>query len=466
MSRFAQVIFIFSIFCINLPSVLAASVAEEKERLAVLQQSINKEQTTLAELEAELESYPPKLSEATVELEAAQEELDTGEQELAKLRSEAKLDSSSELERQIVLQEHAVKMSERRLNRENRTVERLTRYRDGLQADIADAKANIAQLQQRVAQQTRRIADTTEAQPQVQKVGSPPPAVTPPPKIAAPAPLPPPIPTPEIIKADPEPPALSDQDYDAFEMARATMERVEQIAAGSQASPYYSNLELTGSDIESTLFTHLGANQYRADVVLPSGFQRFRIDNLRFRANISAENAGEVYVFIVDASDRTKLKANYFKQSLLSYVGHNPVRASTIIDEAEEEEPVKLVTLPSGESVAMSEEDAYALEIAREHTALLEDLAQEEETIGARFSELTISGSSLNTTPFEYVGHNQYRAEVTVQAGRQLVEINRGSFRIEIPDVDDGETYLFYVDASRRNRLQLTYYKKAILNYL
>jgi len=260
---------------------------------------------------------------------------------------------------------------------------------------------------------------------------------------------------------------LSVADYEAFQTAKAAMERAEsKIAREPNANARFNNSQLTGSDIPDTAFTHLGANQYRADVVLPSGRQSFRIDSLRFRVTISPDNAGETYVFLVDASDRVQLKASYFKEYLLNYLDSEPKVAVEAASAAKaEEEALETITLASGKTVSLSEDDAYALEIAREHSQLLQDIVREGKGTPS-FSNLSISGDQIENTAFEHLGQDQYRVEVTVRAGRQNIKVNRSSFRIDIPDADEGERYLFFVDASRPSRLQLTYYKKSILDYL
>lgn len=451
---------------------LGASVAEEKERLAALQQGLKEQQASLEEMQAELETYPAKVSTAQSQLAKAEQELAAGEQEVAELESKA--DSSLEVKRELTLKEHAVRMSERRVRSENRMLERYERYRDNLQADIDEANTDITQLQQQIAQQRQRIASAESA---AQKPANPAPTASqpspelpgPPPTAAADIAQDTEAEAPEEAAKPAEPPALSKQDYEAVQTATQAMDRAEKLIAGKpNGAPRYSELQLTGSAIKPVAFTHLGADQYRTELVLPSGRQRFRIDSLRFRTTIAPDNGGETYVFMVDASDRDRLKASYFKKSLLAYVGEDAVlaSASSEMPEADQHEELQLVTLASGESVELSEDEVYALEIASEHAALLDELQLEEDPGTPFFSRLSLSGNMVVTKDFEYLGQGQYRAEATVQGGRQSVKIHRSSFRIDIPSADDGESYLFFIDASHSNRLLLTYYKKSIQDYL
>lgn len=142
-----------------------------------------------------------------------------------------------------------------------------------------------------------------------------------------------------------------------------------------------------------------------------------------------------------------------------------PASEAEVASETETSDATKTETA-TAETVGLSEHDAYALEIAREHKALLDELALEEDPASPQFFALSISGKEVETAPFEYISHNLYRAESKVQSGRSWVKINRAIFRLDIPEADDGEVYLFFVDATRPSRLHLTYYRKSLLNLL
>lgn len=479
MFRFTRSFIAGFTLCLFAQLAFGASVAEEEQKLTVLQQSLAAERAELSEMQTELETYPTKLTTTENDLASAEQELKTVNAEVAELQSKVKEEPTQQAERELTLKQHAARMSERRVRSETRMLERYSRYVDDLREDAGKAEQNIAQLQERIASQRQRVAEArSEASKPAAKVSQAPPRPAktvdqpaPAPEAPQPAPAPQAEPVAANTEQENELPALSKEDFEALQLAKSTMARVEEVtAAGSNSRPRHSNLRLTGSSIADVAFTHLGANQYRAEVILPSGRQRFRIDSLNFRTDISPENAGETYVFIADASNGARLSASYFKKSLLDYLGTEPALASeeAFAEEAsaEKEMDMQTVELPSGDRVELSEEDAYAVEIAREHSTVLEELAREEDAGSPPFSSLSLTGSNLTAVDFEYLGHSQYRAEVAVQSGRQSVSINRGSYRIDIPDADDGEVYLFFVDATRRNRLLLTYYKKSILDYL
>lgn len=443
----------------------ASTVEQERSRLAALEQSLSRQQAEVGELRNELESYPARLSEAEDALLRAEQELANHQRDLAEMQRRAQQEDSLQLNRDINLKEHAISMAERRVRSETRMLERYRRYYNNLRDDIANGERDIAQLTRRLADQQQRL-DFAQAAPSESR----PPAVAAPSVIKAPASAPSVAPASSAnlestADAAVAPPVLSAADMAGFKLADSTMSRVEElVAANPNSSPRFTNLQLVGADLEPVAFSHLGANQYQAEVVLPSGSHRFRIDSLRFRVQIPAEDAGELFVFVVDASDRQRTKAFYFKKALLAYRNQAPVLAQQS-SKPKPEPAVEQVQLASGKTVALSEDDAFALEIARDQMNLLADLELDlnKRDHNSRYS---ISGNLMDNASMAHLGGDQYLAEVTVQSGRQTVRINRSTFRIEIPDADEGEVYLFFVDASQPNRLQMTYYKKALLQYL
>lgn len=451
------------------------SVEQERARLASLQQSLSRQQNELRELLSELNAYPPRLSEAEEAVLRAEQEVANLKRDLAEMQRQAAIEETLQLSREIPLKEHAISMAERRVRSENRMLERYRRYYDNLREDVAKNERDIAQLNRRIADQQQRLA-AAEAQGagnQESLAHSAPPASTqtPPPaaRISAPAAAPRTVSqaaTPAVdAPSQQDLPPLSAADREALALADATMSRVEElIALNPNSSPRFSNLQLTSSDMPAVPFEHLGADQYRAEVVLPSGLHRFRIDNLRFRVQISAADAGETFVFIVDASERQRPKAFYFKKAVLAYRGQNTAVAQRV--EAPQAAPaLEQVKLASGQTVELNEDDAFALEIARDHLSLLTDLnlSLDQRQSSNRYS---LSGNLVENTSMQHLGQDHYLAEVTVQSGRQSIRINRSSFRIEVPSADEGEVYLFFIDAGRPSRLQMTYFKKSLLQYL
>lgn len=445
------------------------TVEEERNRLVALEQSLARQQAELRELRAELDAYPARLSEAEEALLRAEQELANHKRDLADMQRRAEREDSLQLNRDINLKEHAISMAERRVRSETRMLERYRRYYNNLRDDVARGERDIAQLNRRIADQQQRVS-FAEAAPsasaRIPAVAEAPkaPAATSRAEVKAPAAAP----VSTDSKADPLP-ALNPSDLEALKLADSVMSQVEELVAKApNTSPRFSNLQLSGSDLQPVSFSHLGADQYQAEVVLPSGTHRFRIDNLRFRVQIPAADAGESFVFIVDGRDRQRLKAFYFKKALLAYRNQEaPVLAqqSSPQPEPKPEPVVEQVTLASGKTVALSEDDAFALEIARDQMNLLADLELDlnKRENNSRYS---LSGNLIDSTSMGHLGKDQYVAEVAVQSGRQTIRINRSTFRIEVPDADEGEVYLFFVDASQPNRLQMTYYKKALLQYL
>lgn len=467
MYRYA-LLFVLCTFAAVSHTQAQTTVEEERNRLVALEQSLSRQQAELRELRAELDAYPARLSEAEEALLRAEQELANHQRDLAAMQRRAEREDSLQLNRDINLKEHAISMAERRVRSENRMLERYRRYSNSLRDDVAQAERDIAQLHRRIADQQQHLSFAETALSTAARVSAAPAAIGAPAAAPAPAERVAPAPAPANTSTAGSPaslPALPPQDVEALKLADSVMSEVEELLAKNpNTSPRFSNLQLSGSDLEPVTFAHLGADQYQAEVLLSSGTHRFRIDNLRFRVQIPAADAGESFVFIVDARDRQRMKAFYFKKALLAYRHQDsPVLAQQSESKPEAESALEQVRLSSERT--LSEEDAFALEVARDQMNLLADLELDlnKRENNARYS---ISGNLIDNTGMGHLGRDQYVAEVAVQSGRQTIRINRSTFRVEIPDADEGEVYLFFIDASQPNRLQMTYYKKALLQYL
>jgi len=218
--------------------------------------------------------------------------------------------------------------------------------------------------------------------------------------------------------------------------------------------------------VEDASFEYLGNDQYRVDVALPSGRQIFRIEDLRFRAEIPDANEDQTYVFLLDARDPNQLRASYFKQSLLDYIGKNPVVKDDGSGSARSGARTA-VAQQRANDLGLSEADAFALEVAREEMARIEKrLAEAPAQDEPFFSRLTLNSRATSVVEFEYIGNDQYRLETKVPAGNHRLRVNRQRFRLEVPEADDGETYVFLVDATRPSRLQMMAFKKSLLAHL
>lgn len=112
-----------------------------------------------------------------------------------------------------------------------------------------------------------------------------------------------------------------EEEYNASKVAKQRLAAAEAIAAEAEGKdqPNHDDMQLSGSDIKTADFSYMGNQQYRVDVVLPSGRQDFRVKGLRFQLDIPKSAKAEEYVFIVDARDKNDLEASYFKKDLLSY---------------------------------------------------------------------------------------------------------------------------------------------------
>jgi DNA repair exonuclease SbcCD ATPase subunit len=137
-----------------------------------------------------------------------------------------------------------------------------------------------------------------------------------------------------------------------------------------------------------------------------------------------------------------------------------------------EPEPVpqpepKVVVAPKPEpapKVELSELDKEALEFAQKEVDRLEKLLADGSTGRPIFKRLVLKGNRTEPVNFEFLGQNQYRAEVVVSQGKQIFEIGKHKYRRTIPASDNGETYVFIFDAKRPSRPRMVMFKKSLLD--
>ncbi|NIB43851.1 hypothetical protein HBA55_29885 [Pseudomaricurvus alkylphenolicus] len=117
-------------------------------------------------------------------------------------------------------------------------------------------------------------------------------------------------------------------------------------------------------------------------------------------------------------------------------------------------------------SPEMTELDREALAYAQKEIERLEKLVAEGGNSRATFKRLTLKGSKLGTSEFEFLGQNQYRVDTQVTKGRQIIQIGKHKFRRTIPASDDGSEYVFIFDAKRPSRPRLVMFRKSLLQHL
>ncbi|BFM16415.1 hypothetical protein R50073_25980 [Maricurvus nonylphenolicus] len=135
-----------------------------------------------------------------------------------------------------------------------------------------------------------------------------------------------------------------------------------------------------------------------------------------------------------------------------------------------EPEPVpqpkpKVVEAPKpAPKTELSELDKEALAFAQKEVARLEKLLADGSTGRPIFKRLVLKGNRTKPVNFEFLGQNQYRAEVVVAQGKQIFEIGKHKYRRTIPASDNGETYVFIFDAKRPSRPRMVMFKKSLLD--
>ncbi|TQV73429.1 hypothetical protein FKG94_17140 [Exilibacterium tricleocarpae] len=110
--------------------------------------------------------------------------------------------------------------------------------------------------------------------------------------------------------------------------------------------------------------------------------------------------------------------------------------------------------------------DQEALAYARGEMSRLESFLADGQPGRPSYRRLVLRGSKVQAVAFEFLGRDQYRAEVPVAAGKQQFEIGSHKFRRTIPASDDGEMYVFIYDAKRLSRPRLAIFRKSLLEHL
>ncbi|WP_288129511.1 hypothetical protein [Microbulbifer sp.] len=135
-------------------------------------------------------------------------------------------------------------------------------------------------------------------------------------------------------------------------------------------------------------------------------------------------------------------------------------------------EPVEAPEEATEEVVQKREIDPDMLDYVLGERERLQKLLAElegDDTGKHTFRHLTLTtrtDSGTMTKEFEFLGDNQYRLIAPVSGGRQTYKINSWKFRRTIPWDDEGERYVFILDARRLSRPRLVMYPEYVLSHL
>jgi hypothetical protein len=130
---------------------------------------------------------------------------------------------------------------------------------------------------------------------------------------------------------------------------------------------------------------------------------------------------------------------------------------------ANKEPPKQVVAVEEPAPVKLSELDLEVLAFARKEVQRLDELLASGKGGRPIFNRLVLRGDQIEGNEFEFLGRKQYRAEAVVSKGRQLFEVAGHKYRRTIPATDDGQAYVFILDAKRPSRPRLVMYKKSLI---
>lgn len=253
-----------------------------EQRLELSQLSIKSRVASVARLEA-------KENELSLKLEVLQNELGELQEQLHKEQLAQKVEQKTQsLKSKMESQTSLLQQRLEALQRENERlrqvalVETQKREEAEEQAGMARERARAAELALQQYQQQGLVAGATGE---------------------------------EAVDAD-------DSSLGARERALAEMERVKQKLLEGDTAGQAANLFLKGDDgAEYGMFQYLGAQQYRADAVIPDASARFRVAGRTYQVKISDAGVGQEFVFLYDLSNPDKPRFVTFKKSLISEEG-------------------------------------------------------------------------------------------------------------------------------------------------
>ena len=71
----------------------------------------------------------------------------------------------------------------------------------------------------------------------------------------------------------------------------------------------------------------------------------------------------------------------------------------------------------------------------------------------------------MGAAEFKFQGRKLYLAESDVKSGQQIFRVGSKNFRSTIPAADDGQVYMFILDAKRPSSPRLSMFKKSLLDH-
>jgi len=465
----------FLLLAFSAQFALAASVSQEKSELASLQRNLAAQEQKLSKVNAELQTLPTALEKAQADLASVEPEYNTEKSAFNKIKIENTASPSESTERQFKLAEIKFGLAERRYQNAKSEVDKLKEREQQLKQELASTETAIKNNRDQVRRQEIRLADTIETEERLAQeaartkaeqerkaqLAASKPVIEPPKPIE-------PEPAPVVTAPAPSKTVeLTPAEIEELNFAKAKMSETEQLVAKASGNdnPSFSNLSIDGSNFEDIPFQHLGNNQYRADVTLHAGRHSFQIEDLRFRVDVpDTYTAGQVYVFLVDGSDRNRLRASYFRKELLNYFDKEVVTVQpkpTMADNVAAQGVVE-----TAEGILMSKEEYKEFQFAKEKMAETEKaVAQTSSGDKANIDNLQLRNSDIGDLPFEYLGNQQYRADVALPSGRHAFRVESLKFNVDVPQASGAQEYTFLVDAREKNNLRASYFRKFLLNY-
>lgn len=122
---------------------------------------------------------------------------------------------------------------------------------------------------------------------------------------------------------------------------------------------------------------------------------------------------------------------------------------------------------PAPAQVSLSDYDKAELERIRSSVTSINDrIANPPVGDSSSISNLSIKGTGVRRSSFEYAGNDIYRTETVMKTGTRKLSVGNLQYIMKIPEADNGETYVFYYDVKQRRNPVFLAFKKSLLDQL
>lgn len=298
----------------------AQSKAQISANIKTLEARLDSKQEGIVTLNRRLESYQERLDDAQEKLDKAKADLFEANNAVITAKQATGNDAATQQE----LAKKKLDLAHNALESRQSRLEMTASKQAALEASLVKTKNEVAQLQGQLIELNKQLK-LAQAQPQPQAKPQP----APKPVQTSVAAAPQPVPMPELASAapvavaEPEPSPVATLTPAAEltpeqKSARAAMRALNEKVRGADLDGYRQFGEIyVRHDTGREELEFLGNAQYYAEVVLPRGSNRLKIQSRSFRVDVPDDQHNNTFAIIYDATNRQKADFSIFNKSLI-----------------------------------------------------------------------------------------------------------------------------------------------------